>query len=81
MIKVGIIGAGRIGRVHSESITKYVKGAEIKPKAIDLIISSGGTRPVNSQLSNDCSAIANTDRTKNPNNAARPLPSRSTQFT
>ncbi len=29
-IKVGIIGAGRIGRVHSESITKYVKGAEIK---------------------------------------------------
>jgi len=30
MIKVGIIGAGRIGRVHSESITKYVKGAEIK---------------------------------------------------
>ncbi|OOF69447.1 inositol 2-dehydrogenase [Rodentibacter caecimuris] len=30
MIKVGIIGAGRIGRVHSESLTKYVKGAEIK---------------------------------------------------
>ncbi|OOF75657.1 inositol 2-dehydrogenase [Rodentibacter caecimuris] len=30
MIKVGIIGAGRIGRVHSESITKYVKGAEVK---------------------------------------------------
>lgn len=30
MTKVGIIGAGRIGRVHSESITKYVKGAEIK---------------------------------------------------
>lgn len=30
MLKVGIIGAGRIGRVHSESITKYVKGAEIK---------------------------------------------------
>lgn len=30
MIKLGIIGAGRIGRVHSESITKYVKGAEIK---------------------------------------------------
>ena len=24
------IGAGRIGRVHSESISKYVKGAEIK---------------------------------------------------
>ncbi|AWX14556.1 inositol 2-dehydrogenase [Mergibacter septicus] len=30
MIKVGIIGAGRIGRVHSESIQKYVKGAEVK---------------------------------------------------
>ncbi|WP_335341311.1 Gfo/Idh/MocA family oxidoreductase, partial [Rodentibacter caecimuris] len=30
MIKVGIIGAGRIGRVHSESIAKYVKGAEVK---------------------------------------------------
>lgn len=30
MIKVGIIGAGRIGRVHSESISKYVKGVEIK---------------------------------------------------
>ncbi len=30
MLKVGIIGAGRIGRVHSESISKYVKGAEIK---------------------------------------------------
>lgn len=29
-MKVGIIGAGRIGRVHTESITKYVKGAEIK---------------------------------------------------
>ncbi|WP_409500791.1 inositol 2-dehydrogenase [Mannheimia glucosida] len=30
MLKVGIIGAGRIGRVHSESISKYVKGAGIK---------------------------------------------------
>lgn len=30
MLKVSIIGAGRIGRVHSESISKYVKGAEIK---------------------------------------------------
>lgn len=30
MLKVGIIGAGRIGRVHSESISKYVKDAEIK---------------------------------------------------
>lgn len=30
MIKVGIIGAGRIGKVHAESITKYVKSAEVK---------------------------------------------------
>lgn len=30
MLKIGIIGAGRIGRVHGESITKYVKGAEIR---------------------------------------------------
>ncbi|WP_416044735.1 inositol 2-dehydrogenase [Clostridium tyrobutyricum] len=30
MLKVGIIGAGRIGRVHGESITKYVENAEIK---------------------------------------------------
>ncbi|MBV4422259.1 inositol 2-dehydrogenase [Clostridium tyrobutyricum] len=30
MIKLGIIGVGRIGRVHGESITKYVEGAEIK---------------------------------------------------
>lgn len=30
MIKVGIIGAGRIGRVHCESITRYVKNAEVK---------------------------------------------------
>lgn len=30
MIKVGIIGAGRIGRVHAQSISKYVKGATIK---------------------------------------------------
>lgn len=30
MIKVGIIGAGRIGKVHGESISKYVKGAEVK---------------------------------------------------
>lgn len=30
MIKVGIIGAGRIGRVHGESISKYVKNAEVK---------------------------------------------------
>lgn len=29
MIKVGIIGAGRIGKVHAESISRYVKGAAI----------------------------------------------------
>lgn len=29
MLKIGIIGAGRIGKVHAESITKYVKGAEV----------------------------------------------------
>ena len=30
MLKVGIIGAGRIGKVHGESITKYVKNATVK---------------------------------------------------
>lgn len=30
MLKIGIIGAGRIGKVHTESITKYVKDAEVK---------------------------------------------------
>jgi len=30
MIKLGIIGAGRIGKVHAESITKYVPNAEVK---------------------------------------------------
>ncbi|MBF0785239.1 inositol 2-dehydrogenase [Muribacter muris] len=30
MLKIGIIGAGRIGRVHAESIGKYVKGVDIK---------------------------------------------------
>lgn len=29
MIKIGIIGFGRIGRVHAESITRYVKDAEV----------------------------------------------------
>lgn len=33
MLKIGIIGVGRIGKVHGESITKYVKGAEIKAVA------------------------------------------------
>ena len=30
MIKVGIIGAGRIGHVHGESISKFVKNATVK---------------------------------------------------
>lgn len=30
MLKIGIIGAGRIGKVHSESIAKYVPNAEVK---------------------------------------------------
>lgn len=29
MLKIGIIGAGRIGKVHSESIQRYVKNAEV----------------------------------------------------
>lgn len=29
MIKIGIIGAGRIGRVHTESVTRFIKGAEV----------------------------------------------------
>ncbi|WP_432663081.1 inositol 2-dehydrogenase [Wukongibacter baidiensis] len=30
MLKIGIIGAGRIGKVHAESITKFVPNAEVK---------------------------------------------------
>lgn len=30
MLKIGIIGAGRIGRVHGESISRYIKEATIK---------------------------------------------------
>lgn len=33
MLKVGIIGAGRIGKVHCESIMRYVKGATVKTVA------------------------------------------------
>ncbi len=33
MINIGIIGAGRIGKVHCESITCYVKGATVKTVA------------------------------------------------
>ena len=29
-IKIGIIGAGRIGRVHAENIAKFVPEMEIK---------------------------------------------------
>ena len=29
-IKIGIIGAGRIGKVHAENITKFVPEMEIK---------------------------------------------------
>ena len=32
-MKVGIIGAGRIGKVHLESISRYVKGAEVAAMA------------------------------------------------
>lgn len=30
MLKIGIIGAGRIGKVHGESISRYIKDATIK---------------------------------------------------
>ena len=30
MVTVGIIGAGRIGKVHTESICNYVRNAKIK---------------------------------------------------
>lgn len=30
MLQIGIIGAGRIGKVHTESITRYVRGAKVK---------------------------------------------------
>ena len=33
MLKVGIIGAGRIGKVHCESIMNYVKSATVKTVA------------------------------------------------
>lgn len=33
MLKIGIIGAGRIGRVHTESIMRYVAGATVKSVA------------------------------------------------
>lgn len=40
MLKVGIIGAGRIGKVHGESITKYVRGAKIQAMA-DVFLNDG----------------------------------------
>mgnify|MGYP000865802732 FL=1 len=33
MIKVGIIGAGRIGRVHGESVTSRIKGVQLAAMA------------------------------------------------
>ena len=33
MVTVGIIGAGRIGKVHTESICNYVRNAHIKTVA------------------------------------------------
>ena len=39
MLKVGIIGAGRIGKVHTESICNYVKNAEVKAIADPFLLS------------------------------------------
>ena len=33
MLKIGIIGAGRIGKVHLESISYHVKNATVKAMA------------------------------------------------
>lgn len=41
MIKLGIIGFGRIGRVHAESIMNYVKDAEVKAVADPYIDEEG----------------------------------------
>lgn len=41
MIKLGIIGFGRIGRVHAESIMNYVKDAEVKAVADPYIDAEG----------------------------------------
>ena len=41
MLKLGIIGFGRIGRVHAESIMNYVKGAEVKSVADPYIDEEG----------------------------------------
>ena len=41
MINVGIIGIGRIGRVHGESITKYVKNARVKAVADPFLNDNG----------------------------------------
>lgn len=37
MIQIGMIGAGRIGRVHGESISRYGKGAKLKAVADPLM--------------------------------------------
>lgn len=41
MIKIGIIGFGRIGRVHAESISHYVKDAEVKTVADPFLNAEG----------------------------------------
>lgn len=41
MVNVGIIGIGRIGRVHGESITKFVKNAKIKAVADPFLNDNG----------------------------------------
>ena len=48
MLKIGIIGAGRIGKVHLESISYHVKGAEVAraPSGKQLL----GTTTVNSAV-------------------------------
>lgn len=52
MVKIGIIGAGRIGRVHTESITRYVKGATVKAIA-DPFISDDTAKWAKAQGIND----------------------------
>ena len=34
MLKVGIIGAGRIGKVHAQSICNFVQNAAVRPSPI-----------------------------------------------
>ena len=41
MVKFGVIGAGRIGKVHTESICLHIKNAKIKTLA-DPFMTGGG---------------------------------------